>query len=165
MCCVTLVEYTWAFICLNLQNRHIVDRISCRCHMNHRLRVEDIFNHHHPLIPWAWQWSSAYVCGTFASGSYLQSPLLPGPSHSWPLNLLSCTKEMKTFIRKWVFVSHFWQLAGEHLRSPVTFYSYPSSLWLVAPRTFVLLGVLSYKWHSLWALTHRDVCPWVVLVV
>lgn len=43
MCCVTLVEYTWAFICLNLQNRHIVDRFSCRCHMNHRLRVQDIF--------------------------------------------------------------------------------------------------------------------------
>lgn len=55
------------------------------------------------------------LCRTFASGSSLQRPLLPGPSHLSPLDLLSRTKEMKTFIRKWVCISHFWQLAGEHL--------------------------------------------------
>lgn len=59
---------------------------------------------------------------------------------------------MKTFIRKWVLVSHFWQLAGEHLRSLVTFYSCPWSLWPVAPRTCVLLRVISYQWHCLWLL-------------
>lgn len=60
---------------------------------------------------------------------------------------MSCTKEMKTFIRKWVLLSHFWQLAGEHLRSPVTFYFCPSSLWLVAPRTCILLSNISYQRH------------------
>lgn len=55
------------------------------------------------------------LCRTFASGSSLQGPLLPSPSHLPPLDLSSCTKEMKTFIREWVWVSHFWQLAGERL--------------------------------------------------
>lgn len=39
----------------------------------------------------------------------------PSPSHLPPLDLSSCTKEMKTFIREWVWVLHFWQLAGERL--------------------------------------------------
>lgn len=74
----------------------------------------------------------------------LCSPALP----LTPPDLLSCTKEIKTVIRKWVLLSHFWQLAGKHLRSPVTFYFCPSSLWLVAPRTCILLSNISYQRHS-----------------
>lgn len=105
------------------------------------------------------------MCRTFDSGSYLQKPLLPSPAHLSPMDLLSCTKEMKTFIRKWVLLSHFWQLAGEHLRSPVTFSFCPSSLWLVAPRTCILLCNISYGWHSSKLLLNRDVCHWVILLV